>query len=475
MKKNVSIKLFIFMTLILIKASNEKFLRLDTKKQCPKMSLSRFGVFISLADSGGDEKCCQSDLKEEGRKEVEEYVNLKRSFASTMSYIPSSFSPERNEYWRGLNTLMIIFIVLSFFPGLFIIFYLVMRFVLKKCTGPKKISQVNKLYRNFTWVLMIFSTLLSVILIGISLIYSETVGVPIIHKEDDNPDNPYGVKVFKNATKIMEEQERIVENIANKTVEEINNITNEYGGSSFFNDLHLPSVKYMVDFNTSIKEYFTNSTQRTEKIINDENMRKQITRWAFLGYYIFVILAFICFFYRLEKLECFISIILLFAIPGIIVLEGYNATFFFYYGDLCDSVNAAIYENKRPVADQSLGYYYNCFPRDIKASIYNIRSRLYEASKNLTNNDTLYEKYEEFKSFVDKSVVKCDIVCNFIPKIESHFCKTSLSDMYFLIKMMTWIILTTLGVAIGSRRLQVLIWKKRIEIESMIQNQEIVY
>jgi len=465
MKKNVSIKLFIFMTLILIKASNEKFLRLDTKKQCPKMSLSRFGVFISLADSDKDEQCCQSKLDDKGRKKVEEYVNLKRSFASTMSYIPSSFTPEKNEYWRGLNTLMIIFIVLSFFPGFFIIFYLVMRFVLKKCTGPKKISQVNKLYRNFTWVLIIFSSVLSTILISVSLIYSEKVSTPIVGEKTDKEGYPFGIEVFKKAKTMIGDQREIVE--------KIESIASNFNNSNYSE--YLPTKKYMDNFYTSLKGYIDNTTQRTEKILNDENMRKQITRWSFCGYYIFVILAFVCFFYRLEKLECFISIILLFAIPGIIVLEGYNATFFFYYGDLCDSVNAAIYENKRPVADQSLGYYYNCFPKDIKASIYNIRSRLHEASKNLTKNGTFYENYEEFLSFVDKSVVKCDIVCNFIPKIESHFCKTSLSDMYILIKMMTWIILTTLGVAIGSRRLQVLIWKKRIEIESMIQNQEIVY
>ena len=69
----------------------------------------------------------------------------------------------------------------------------------------------------------------------------------------------------------------------------------------------------------------------------------------------------------------------------------------------------------------------------------------------------------------------CDIVHKVIPKIESDFCKDSLNHMYSLIEIMTWLILTSFGVALGARRLQVLIWKKRQEIESMMQNQEILY
>ena len=40
---------------------------------------------------------------------------------------------------------------------------------------------------------------------------------------------------------------------------------------------------------------------------------------------------------------------------------------------------------------------------------------------------------------------------------------------------MTWLLLTALGVAIGVRRLQVLIWKKKMEIEEMIENKEAIF
>ena len=78
-------------------------------------------------------------------------------------------------------------------------------------------------------------------------------------------------------------------------------------------------------------------------------------------------------------------------------------------------------------------------------------------------------------TYTFEKLFACTIVNDVIPTIEADFCKESLNNMYTLIEIMTWLILTSFGVALGSRRLQVLIWKKRNEIESMMQNQEIQY
>ena len=176
----------------------------------------------------------------------------------------------------------------------------------------------------------------------------------------------------------------------------------------------------------------------------------------------------------MEQLECLISIILFFAVPALFILEGYNAKFFFFYGDICDSVSGALYENQYPVADQSLGYYYNCFNTETKASLYNIRYRLYENT--VKDNSTAFvNEYKKLTENTLKRLFNCEMVTKVIPKIESGFCKESLDNMYTLVLLMTWIVLFSLGVAIGARRLQVLIWKRKNEIASMIQNQEILY
>ena len=440
MKKNASLKLCFLLTLLLIHSSNQNFLQFDTKTKCPKVPLTSLGILISLAES--DDTRYESTLSPDERAPYENIVQLKRSFASTMSYIPQSFKPESEEYWGGLNTLLIIFIIIALFPTLFIIFYLIVRFICRKCTGPRKLSEVNKIYRNLTWLIMIVSTIVSAILFAIVLVKSIAVGKNISI-------------AFNFAVKKIAESDQ--------SYPQIESFVNSYRAKGL--DI---SKEYMAHFKDNIETYIKNTKERTQQILDDESARTKITAFIFTGYYFLIILAFLFFFLKSEKLECIVSIFLFFCVPCILVLEGYNAKFFFYYGDLCDSVNGALYKNEYPVADQALGYYYNCFNTETKASIYNIRYKLYEQSAGS-------EEYQTFDTKTLRPLYKCEIVSKVIPRIEADFCKESLDHMYTIINLMTWIVLASLGVAIGSRRLQVLIWKRKKEIESMMANQEVLY
>ena len=444
MKKNSSLKLCFFLSILLIQTSNQNFLQFDTKTKCPKVPLTSFGILISLSES--EDSIYESTLSVDERASYESIVELKRSFASTMSYIPQSFSPEKEEYWEELNTLLIIFLVIALFPTLFIIFYLIVRFILKKCTGPKKLSEVNKLYRNLTWLIMIVSTLISALLFAIVFIKSISVGNNISKAFN------FAVESISKSDKAYPEIESTVNYFRN---ENLNNI---------------PDEKYMAHFKTNILTYIKNNKERTQQILDDESKRTKITAFIFAGFYFLIILAFLFFFLKLEKLECIVSIFLFFSVPSILVLEGYNAKFFFYYGDLCDSVNGALYKNEYPVADKALGYYYNCFNTETKATLYNIKYRLYEHS--LVG---YLDQYSKLEKGVLTDLLNCEMVSKVIPRIEADFCKESLDHMYTIITLITWIVLTSLGVAIGSRRLQVLIWKKKKEIESMMANQEVLY
>ena len=102
MKKNASLMMWFLTSLILIHATSQKFLLFDTKENCPKVPMSSLGLLISLAESVEGYNY-ESKLSEEERKPYQEIVYLKRSFSSTMSYIPQSFTPEKEEYWEGLN------------------------------------------------------------------------------------------------------------------------------------------------------------------------------------------------------------------------------------------------------------------------------------------------------------------------------------------------------------------------------------
>ena len=234
MKKNESITFTFFLIIILFQISNQNFLQFDPKKTCPKTPLTPLGILISLAETEED-SIYESTLSPSEREKYEDIVLLKRSFSGTMSYIPQSFAPEDDEYWDGLNYLLIVFVIIAIFPIIFIIFYIFMRFVLKKCTGPKKISQVNKMYRNITWFIMIISTIITGILFAIVLGKSVAVGKNI-------------EKTFDYADNLIAESDKIYG--------EINEVVEFYREKN----LTVPESSYMANFKGKIENYIKNTS-----------------------------------------------------------------------------------------------------------------------------------------------------------------------------------------------------------------------
>ncbi len=270
MKKNMSLKFYCTLALILIHASNQNFLQFDTKTKCPKTPLTSLGILISLADDD-DDKLFSSVLTQKERENYEDIVVLKRSFSSTMSYIPQSFSPEDDDYWSGLNYLLIVFIIIAIFPIIFILFYIFMRFILKKCTGPKKITEVNKTYRNTTWLIMIISSFITAILFAVVLSKSVAVGNNI-------------EKTFNYAVSSISESDKVYP--------EINEVVKLYREKSDT----IPDDTYMKNFEDKIGLYISNTKKRTQQILDDDSKRTKITAFVFAGYYILVLLAYLFFF-----------------------------------------------------------------------------------------------------------------------------------------------------------------------------------
>ena len=447
MKQLPLIVLFLYLVNIPFITTKENFLQFDLKKDCPNPPISSLGILVSLTET--EDSTYENTLSPEERKAYEDIIDLKRSFSSTMSYIPQSFAPEKEEYWEKLEYLLVIFIIIAAFPAAFIIFYLFVRFVLHKCTGPKKIKQVTKMYRNMTWFIMIVASLITIILFSIVL------GRSIQVKNYANTSFNFAVESIKNSENVFDK--------INDTVKVFKNSSNTYP---------LPTNEYMEEFQKEIKQYNSVTKERTNQILNDEKKRSDITLAIYIVYLLVICSAYLIFFLKREKYELFISIILFFSVPGLLILEGFNAKYFFFYSDMCDSVNSALYSNEFPVADQSLGYYYNCFPTNTKAMLYNIRYKLYQ---NLNDDEEIINSYKKLTEETLDKLFNCEMVNNVLPNIEREFCKDSLEHMYSIVTLLPWILLSGLCVAIGSRRLQVLIWKKKMEIEEMIENKEAIF
>ena len=113
-----------------ILSSSTEFLHFSQKSDCPNSKISSLGILISLSEQ--EESSYESTLTEEERESYESIISLKHSFSSTLSTIPQSFSPEKETYWKSLDNLMLIFVIISIFPMIFILFYLIMRFACKK-------------------------------------------------------------------------------------------------------------------------------------------------------------------------------------------------------------------------------------------------------------------------------------------------------------------------------------------------------
>lgn len=95
-----------------------------------------------------------SKLSFKQRKEYEQLMSLTKSFALSLKFLPQIFEPEKESYFEALNWLIKIFVFISLFPLALLLFYILMRFVFKKCRGPEKAKEITPLYKLTTWILL---------------------------------------------------------------------------------------------------------------------------------------------------------------------------------------------------------------------------------------------------------------------------------------------------------------------------------
>ena len=446
LNKQIASKLTIFFLCFSLISS--KFLQ-NSQKIClsPKVKALR-----KLLNYDEEDKKYNSTLTPEERKNYEDMINKKKQFTKSMQGmidVDESFEPEKKSYWSGLNKITVTFTIIAIFPFTFIVFYLIMRFVFKKCTGPQKTSQVSRIYRNLAWVMMIGATISCFILY--TIILSNSVNSKAAIKN-----------TFDVATTQISKTEQLYK--------PVNDLITKIRGD--FPDA-VPSESYMENFKKSIDKYISDSKIRTEQMIDDESARNVWLILLYVYYLLLLISGYVAFFLKMEKVESVLAILAFFTIPAMIIFEGYNTKFYFFYSDICGTVHGALYEEEFPVANLGLGYYFNCFDKSTKSNLYTINYMLTQASdevkaKYQSDIETVIEQYLEPQ-------FNCKIIYDVVPTLESEFCKNGLEWFYDLVIDMTFLCFFTLFLAMGLGRLEVLIWKKRTEIESMIMNQEALY
>ena len=445
-------KLFLNKILICIFLINIHIISSKNLK-CPNNHLINIGLKSTkgLSLITINEQKYQSSLTQGEREEYENEIDLKRSFSAALDKVYDSFSPEKEGYWDGLNYITFMFFIIALFPIVLIFIYLILRFLCKKCSGPRKATDITRFKRNCTWVTLIISTLVVFILFTIILVYSV---------KTNNAVN----KTFDRASELINNNEYLYIKI-NNTIKEFNK-----------RNLTTPDKELMDSFKSNMDKFVEITKERTDQIKSDDNSRNVTIILLYVYYLIVIILSYLFFFLKLKVAEGILFILLLFTIPAMFIVDGYNFKFFFYYSDLCGAVNGALYKNEIPVSGQSLGYYYNCFNKQTKAELYGIRFVLYNSAiASMKDHEDVMNEYNKLNKEVLSSQFNCDLVTEIVPKIEYDFCKDSLKRMSDIFTLMIYLITFTFIMAIAVRMTENLIWKKKVEIENMIENLEQIY
>lgn len=136
-----------------------------------------------------------------------------------------------------------------------------------------------------------------------------------------------------------------------------------------------------------------------------------------------------------------------------------------------------MYKKEFPVPGQALGYYVNCLESSTKYNLYIINRYLHRFSQNGTlPNGMVIDQNETIalRAGLD-NLISCDAVYKVVPELESEFCKKGIDWMYTSVQLFIWLMVAMifLGVAIG--RIEILIWRRKKEIESMMETMEVIF
>jgi hypothetical protein len=386
----------------------------------------------------------KSKLTNKEKEKYENFLTQEKSFKQSLNFLSINFEPELKNYWNSLNKLILKFFIVSIFPLSFIIFYLILRFIFNKCQKPNKIS---RFYRNFTWIFLLFSI--------ISVFITFTIIIVNSIKSNNSINSS-----FKNAQK------------------QLKNFNNFYNNLNSFinkqNSTILPNEKLMKSFYNSLNNDLKNEQKNTKNTLNNENTRNLLTIFLYLITILIFIISIILYMLKKEKFLMFLSIFTLFLIPILIIFAGFTAKFYFFYCDLCQSVNGAIYKNEFPVTKKGLGYYFNCLDLKTKSSLFSINYQ-FLLFKDSISDEKIKNETEKIINENINPLLNCSLVYNIIPQIEYEFCKNGMENFSDLITLFLWLMLFVFFLFLSIRRLEILVWKKHVEIEEIMENEEAMY
>jgi hypothetical protein len=242
----------------------------------------------------------------------------------------------------------------------------------------------------------------------------------------------------------------------------------------------------MTMLNERVKGNVDNLTSHSQDAIDWENRRAVVTLVLFSLVLVSLVLTLVGYFKKIQRLLLGVAIGLLFLLPLLLIFEGITASYYFVYSDVCTNVNNAIYKNAFPIPDKGIGYYVSCFDGRAKSRVFYLRYELDGISANiaqkleiggLTEQQTtdlkgLQENINATQTNSIEPLVQCELVYSNVQKMEETICLKGMNWSYNLLTGYTWLFLVILLTSYSVNRLSPIVWKKQVEIESMLEQEE---
>lgn len=238
------------------------------------------------------------------------------------------------------------------------------------------------------------------------------------------------------------------------------------------------SKSLLTEFKSGIDNYSNSSKTRTDDAIYKENKRNLMNVIIFLVYAAIIGFAVFAFIMRWKAVIMSLAIFTFLSLTIIVIYAGYNSKYYFYYSDLCSKVYSAMYKNEFPVANQGLGYYVNCLEKNSKSKLYAMNYQMSLLKNEIKNNDefqSIYKQANDVQETYLKPLLECKNVYDVVTELEDGFCKEGMNWFKRLIELYLWVMLFVFILGVALNRIEILVWKKKVEIDSMVENLEALY
>jgi flagellar biogenesis protein FliO len=306
-------------------------------------------------------------LTEEERDNYFYWVGLRNSFyfsedSNQLEKLVKYFTPEEEDYYSNLFSFSVPFIICAAVVIVLFLFYLVKRFLLKGCKGPKIYT---KSYDHVTYFFLITGFAVGFISLCVT-----------IHNAR---------KSNSNISKMMDftqDQKELLRKVLDETL-----MNQQVLAGIFKNDKKVNTTIYglnLIESDTNVLEQKLQSFYDDLYAIQKHKFRFQVS--ALILFLLISLIGVAGYWVRREYIPWIASVLLILLSAPVFIMAGLETTYTFLSIDFCSSVGNSVISGIIPSENRGLGMYLSC---PSKQTMRTISTAIYQF---IVNFDDLYNQ-----------------------------------------------------------------------------------